>query len=80
MTSAELGIEGGDGMVAGVSTAMSVNGYRPGLATAARLISIPVGPLEGRLAQPARAAQTDNIARTLRNEPPRCGTRDINID
>jgi hypothetical protein len=26
VTSAELGIEGGDGMVAGVSTAMSVNG------------------------------------------------------
>ena len=70
----------GAGIACAVSTSTRVNGYCPGRATAARLISTPVGPLEGRLAQPAKDNSVINTAMTLRNRPLRCGTRIVVID
>ena len=42
------------GKAAGVCNSTSVNGYCPGFGTAAWRISIPVGPLTGKLAQALR--------------------------
>jgi hypothetical protein len=77
---ADTGTTGGAGIAAGVSTSTKVNGYWPTLADAARRISTPVGPLDGKLAHAVNPRQVHKTTIALRNEPLRCGTQEINID
>jgi hypothetical protein len=64
------------------STSISVKGYwlNPGFASAALLIAVPVGPLEGRLAQLASARGALKTSTAPRNDPLRCGTQNIPIE
>jgi len=76
----DTGLAGGGGSVAGFSTSTSVKGYCPGLAAAARRISTPVGPLDGKLAQPVSTMAVVNTQRAPRNEPLRRGTQSVGIN
>src|SRR5690348_4836308 len=79
-TSVETAMPGAAGTVAAFSTSTSVNGYWPGFATAACRISVPVGPLDGRVAQPARLNAPAEIMTALRIEPLRRGTQILDIE
>lgn len=75
------GTAGAGGMAWGLCTSTSVNGYCPGLgAAAARRISTPVGPLEGRLAHPASDRPAADTRIPLRSQPLRRGTQICPID
>ncbi len=80
VASVDTGTAGAKGRVAVLVTSTSVNGNCPVCATAACLISIPVGPLDGRLAQPLKASAAADTKVAPRNDPLRCGTRKIDID
>jgi len=62
-----------------VWTSINVNGYCPGFGTAACRTSIPVGPLEGKLAHPVKTAVRDASAAPLRNKRLRRATQEIRI-
>src|SRR3954447_22356669 len=78
--SVEEGIEGAGGSAAAFSTSIKTKGSCPGLEGAAACrISNPVGPLDGRPAQPANDAADATMKLALRNNPLRRGTRLIDI-
>lgn len=81
LTKAELGITGAGGMAEGVWTSMSVNGYWPDFtADAACLISTPVGPLDGSVAQADSPAEMQDTRTAPRNGELHGGTREIDIN
>jgi len=76
----DIGNAGAGGIAAALVTSTRVKGNCGVFAAAACLISTPVGPLDGRLAQPARSNVAVESVVTPRNDPLRCGTRIIGID
>ena len=62
-------------MLSGVSTSTSTYGNSLDFAVAAFRTSTPVGPLDGRLAQPANVKEAVSKRKTLRITLLRCDTR-----
>src|SRR5205085_5315593 len=79
VVSVGAGIAGGGGTCPAPCTSANLNGNCACSALAAFLISEPVGPLIGRVAQPARPNIDIEIKKAPRNKPLRRGTQIIVI-
>ena len=76
----DAGNPGGAGRTVGVSTSIRVKGYWPDFGADAWRIWTPVGPLEGKLAQPLSPAAANKTIDTPRNKPLRGGTQEISMN
>jgi hypothetical protein len=72
-------MDGARGSAAGVSNSTNLKGYAVEGEFAACRISVPVGPLTGKLAHAVRASALSAKV-TLRNMPFRRGTQEIDIE